>query len=219
MGVEEMRAGGRKPGEGEGQDGDFAADLEKFYRLAFGERPPTLKQKAQLFATNFGLHCVAAYRFNRYVRRLRRRSRVAHGLLRPVSLALNQAVEIVHKVHVGADVGPGFFIGHPGNIYIGARRIGRNFSVTHNVTIGRAPGEGGLPAIGDDVWIGTGSVVFGEVEVGDGATIASGSILSRSVPPGALIAGNPARVTLAKYDNRKMLGAEEPIVTAEASSG
>lgn len=191
----------------------FEADLEKYYRLAFGSATPSAKQRLWLWASHPGLHCVAIYRFGRYANALAGRRRIAGRLVRGVSAALNQAMTFFHKVHIGAEVGPGFYIGHVGNIYIGARTIGRNFSVTHNVTIGRGQHEGergGIPRLGDDVWIGTGAVLSGPIEIGNGATIAAGTILTRSIPERALAAGNPGRVANVQYDNRPLFGAAAP---------
>ena len=47
--------------------------------------------------------------------------------------------------------------------------------------------------IGADVWIGGGAIVLPGVNVGDGAVIGAGSVVTRDVPPGATVAGNPAR--------------------------
>lgn len=49
--------------------------------------------------------------------------------------------------------------------------------------------------IGDDVWIGTGAIVLKGVHIGDGATVAPGTVLTRNVPARALAAGNPAVIT------------------------
>ncbi len=49
--------------------------------------------------------------------------------------------------------------------------------------------------IGDNVWIGGGAIVLGGVTIGDGAIIAAGSVVTRDVPPGTTVAGNPARAT------------------------
>jgi acetyltransferase-like isoleucine patch superfamily enzyme len=49
--------------------------------------------------------------------------------------------------------------------------------------------------IGDDVWIGAGSIITAGVEIGDGAVIGAGSVVRRSVPAGAIVAGNPGRVS------------------------
>jgi acetyltransferase-like isoleucine patch superfamily enzyme len=49
--------------------------------------------------------------------------------------------------------------------------------------------------IGNDVLIGTGAIILKGVRVGDGATIAPGTVLTRDVPPGACAAGNPAQIS------------------------
>jgi acetyltransferase-like isoleucine patch superfamily enzyme len=48
--------------------------------------------------------------------------------------------------------------------------------------------------IGNDVWIGANVIIVGEIEIGDGAIIATGSIVTKSVPPYAIVAGVPAKV-------------------------
>ncbi|MFV2054203.1 DapH/DapD/GlmU-related protein, partial [Aliiroseovarius sp. YM-037] len=48
--------------------------------------------------------------------------------------------------------------------------------------------------IGANVWIGGGAIVLPGVSVGDGAIIGAGSVVTRNVPAGATVAGNPARV-------------------------
>ena len=48
--------------------------------------------------------------------------------------------------------------------------------------------------IEDDVWIGYGAVVFTGVTVRRGAIVAAGSVVTRDVPPYAIVAGNPAKV-------------------------
>ena len=48
-------------------------------------------------------------------------------------------------------------------------------------------------AIGDDAWLGGGSIVLPGVSVGEAAVVGAGSVVSRDVPPGVTVAGNPAR--------------------------
>jgi maltose O-acetyltransferase len=56
-------------------------------------------------------------------------------------------------------------------------------------------GVGSAPVvIEDDAWIGFGSTILKGVTVGRGSIVAAGSLVARSVPPGVLVAGNPARV-------------------------
>src|SRR5262249_8324921 len=69
----------------------------------------------------------------------------------------------------------------------------------HGVTIGHRgggqdPSRAGSPVIGDRVYIGPGSAIIGPLTVGEDAVIGLGAIVIRSVPPRAVVAGNPARV-------------------------
>jgi acetyltransferase-like isoleucine patch superfamily enzyme len=48
--------------------------------------------------------------------------------------------------------------------------------------------------IDDDVWIGIGAIILKGVHIGAGARVAAGSVVTKDVPPGAHVAGNPARI-------------------------
>lgn len=55
--------------------------------------------------------------------------------------------------------------------------------------------------IGNDVWIGTEALILSGVTIGDGAVIAARSVLTRDVPPYAVVAGNPARIVKYRFDS------------------
>ncbi len=55
-------------------------------------------------------------------------------------------------------------------------------------------GEAGMTEIGNDVWIGDHVVIMSGVHIGDGAIIAAGSVVTKDVPPYAIVGGVPARV-------------------------
>ncbi|HBQ63533.1 MAG TPA: acyltransferase [Clostridiales bacterium] len=48
--------------------------------------------------------------------------------------------------------------------------------------------------IGERVWIGCRAIILKGITIGEGAVVAAGSVVTRDVPAGALVAGNPARV-------------------------
>ncbi|HEY2036586.1 MAG TPA: hypothetical protein VGG96_06205, partial [Steroidobacteraceae bacterium] len=53
----------------------------------------------------------------------------------------------------------------------------------------------------ENVWIGPDCVIYGDIAIGDGATILAGTVLSMNVPPRAVVAGNPATIIAREYDN------------------
>jgi serine O-acetyltransferase len=93
-------------------------------------------------------------------------------------------------------IGPGLLIGHTGGIVVNATTvIGRNCNLSHNVTIGENKGTlAGVPRIGDNVYIGPGAVVIGDISIGNGSAIGANSVVVDNVPSGVTVAGAPARV-------------------------
>jgi len=53
--------------------------------------------------------------------------------------------------------------------------------------------------INDNVWIGTGAIIFPGIEIGEGAVIGAGAVVTHDVPSRAIVVGNPARIV--KYRN------------------
>lgn len=56
--------------------------------------------------------------------------------------------------------------------------------------------------VGNDVWIGCNVVILPGVTIGDGAIVAAGSIVTKDVPPYAIVAGTPARVLRYRWDEK-----------------
>lgn len=67
-------------------------------------------------------------------------------------------------------------------------------------TISGHPASKGCVIIGNDVWIGTEAVILSGVTIGDGAVIGARSVVTRDVPPYAVVAGNPARLVKRRFD-------------------
>ena len=103
----------------------------------------------------------------------------------------------------GSAVGDYSFLGAAGGIVIGANVLcGARVSLhseNHRYDDPARPiREQGVTRegieIGDDCWLGGGAIVLDGVRIGRGSVIAAGSVVTRSVPPGSVAAGVPARV-------------------------
>ena len=114
----------------------------------------------------------------------------------------------VGDVHIGNETRIGL-----GNTIIGPVRIGNHVNIAQNVTVtglnhnfqdvGIKISDQGVATqpvtIEDDVWIGANVVVLPGVSVGTHSVVAAGSIVTRSVPPYSVCAGNPAKI-MKQYD-------------------
>lgn len=59
-------------------------------------------------------------------------------------------------------------------------------------------------SIGNDVWIGYGAILIAGITIGDGSIIAAGSVVTKSIPPFSIYAGNPARKIKDRFEDPKI---------------
>jgi serine O-acetyltransferase len=125
--------------------------------------------------------------------------------LRLIAFVLALANRILFRVEIALDtpIGPGLFIPH-GNVIIGARSIGEDFSIFSGAVVGSRSGNLNDPAkpIGDDrATIGAGvtmysnAVIAGPVTIADGVRIAACVLVTESVlEPNAVVASAVPRI-------------------------
>lgn len=94
--------------------------------------------------------------------------------------------------------GPGLSISHPGTIIVnGNARIGENCRIHVCTVIGIKAGsedENLTPKIGNNIYIGPGAKIFGDIKIADGIAIGANSVVNKSfTEPNIGIAGVPAR--------------------------
>jgi len=92
--------------------------------------------------------------------------------------------------------GPGLSIAHRGTIVVHPdARVGSNCRIHVDVVIGTRPGPDDLvPTLGENVYIGPGAKLFGDITIGDNTAIGANSVVNSSFPEGfCTIAGAPAR--------------------------
>lgn len=87
----------------------------------------------------------------------------------------------------------GFFIRHGYATFVNTKRIGKNCILHQCTTIGDN-GKGGIPSIGDNVTIGTGAIILGDITIGNNVTIAAGAIVVFNVPDNSVVIGDKARI-------------------------
>lgn len=90
----------------------------------------------------------------------------------------------------------GLCIIHTGPIYINDNcKIGKNFRIHPMTTIGKNIGRSmKSPKIGDNVWVGPGSRIYGDIELGDNVVVGTNSVVGNSFKGSVTIAGVPAKV-------------------------
>lgn len=109
------------------------------------------------------------------------------------------------EIHPGAKIGQRFFIDHGAGVVIGeTSEIGDNVLLYQGVVLGGTTLEKKKrhPTLGNNVEMGSGAIALGPVTIGDGARIGSGSVVIKSVPPGATVVGIPGKTV---EDRRKPL--------------
>lgn len=101
------------------------------------------------------------------------------------------------EIHPGATLGAGILIDHGMGVVIGeTAELGDRITIYHGTTLGGTGKEKGKrhPTVGDNVAIGAGSKVLGNIKIGSNSKIGANSVVLDDVPEGATVVGIPGKV-------------------------
>jgi len=153
-----------------------------------------ISKKYLLF--EYGLYVVVFYRISRFLFLVN--FPIIRLFCKFISFLILKFVEFFFHTCLppSTDIGPGFYIGHPFGILVSPNsKIGKNFTITHYVTIGaRGLGVKGSPILGDNVFIGSGAKIIGPVKIGNNVRIGTNSVVLKDVPNNTLVVGVPAKI-------------------------
>jgi serine O-acetyltransferase len=156
------------------------------------EHDPAAKSGFEVVLCYPGLHALWAYRFSHWLwmRGMRLLARLHSEWAR-----LFTGIEI----HPGAQIGRRLFIDHGMGVVIGETSIvGDGVTLYQGVTLGGTGKETGKrhPTIGNNVSIGSGAKLLGNIHIGDNCRVGAGSVVLRDVPDNSTIVGVPGHIVL-----------------------
>ena len=167
--------------------------LKRDFQACF-ERDPAARTPFGFFEvllTYSGYHALLAHRLNHFL----------HAALHIplIPRVLSQAVRFLTgvEIHPGAKIGPGFFIDHGMGVVIGeTTEIGENVTLYQGVTLGGTGTERGKrhPTLGNNVVVGAGAKVLGNIKIGNNVKIGAGSVVVHSVPDYCTVVGVPGEI-------------------------
>ncbi len=173
----------------------FFEEILMFERLkedlrTIKERDPAAKNYLEILLCYPGLHAMWLHR-------------IAHFLYLKKWYTLARLISHFNRwitgieIHPGAKIGRRLFIDHGMGVVIGeTTEIGDDCLIYKGVVLGGTTLEKKKrhPTLGNRVIIGSNSTILGAITIGDGARIGSGSVVVKSVPPGATVVGVPGRI-------------------------
>lgn len=162
------------------------------------KKDPAARNFFEVALLYHGLHALVFYRIAHFLYQLR-----MYFSARLVSQLGRHVTGI--EIHPGAKIGKGLFIDHGMGVVVGeTAEIGDNVLLYQEVTLGGTGLVKGKrhPTIGNNVVIGAGAKILGNIVVGDNSYIGANAVVIKDVPPNSTVVGVPGRIT--KQDGKKI---------------
>lgn len=163
----------------------FRADLAAVY-----DRDPAVHRYMEPLLYYKGFHALVTHRFAHAIWNAGRRDLALY-------LQSQSSKMFAVDINPAAKMGLGIMLDHAHGFVVGeTAEIGDNVSILHGVTLGGTGKESGdrHPKVGNNVLIGAGAKVLGNIKIGDCSRIGAGSVVLQPVPECTTVAGVPARV-------------------------
>lgn len=171
----------------------FLAFLSSYFKTeidACFERDPASTHTIEILLCYSGLHALMWHRLAHRLHQWR-----VPLLPRLVSQIARFLTGI--EIHPGAVIGKGCFIDHGMGVVIGETAVvGDNVTLYQGVTLGGTGKEKGKrhPTLGDNVVIGTGAKVLGNIRIGNNTAVGANAVVIRDIPANSTVVGVPGRV-------------------------
>jgi len=154
------------------------------------DRDPAARTWLEVLLCYPGLHAVWAHRLNHWL--------WTHHL-RLLARFLSQVARLLTgiEIHPGAQIGRRLFIDHGMAVVIGETTIvGDDVTLYQGATLGGTGKQKGKrhPTLGNNVAVGAGAKILGNVVVGENSRVGAGSVVLRDVPDNSTIVGVPGHV-------------------------
>ena len=164
-------------------DNKFSKDLYRYY----GEKGESL---AKRLLRPIELKYIALFR------------KASTARFKPLKLYYTVKLKLMsYKTHIQiparTQIDEGFYIGHSGRVIINTEaKIGKNVNIATGVTIGyeNRGARKGAPTIEGNCWVGSNSVIVGNVNIGEDVLIAPLTFVNFDVPAHSIVIGNPAKI-------------------------
>lgn len=156
------------------------------------DRDPAARNVIEILLCYPGLHAIWGHRVTHWLwkHNLKLIARWLSQLLRGLT-----GIEI----HPGATIGSRFFIDHGMGVVIGeTAEVGSCVTLYHGVTLGGTTLNKGKrhPTLGNNVVVGTGAKVLGNIMIGDNSRVGANAVVVKSVPPNSVVVGVPGQVVV-----------------------
>ena len=149
----------------------------------------TFFTRAKTYFLNPGFKVTYYYRKCHYLSKKKSKILYFFNSLIYKRLQVKYGIIIGHQL----EIGEGFNIEHWGGIVIaGKAKIGANFHIRQNTTIGQSKNQ--YPVIGDNVFVGSEVTIIGGINIGHNCIIGAGALVNKSFPDDSVIAGVPAKL-------------------------